>query len=85
MRTGAARMAPLLDVRGLYISFGGIQALAGIDLRIEPEEILSVIGPNGSGKTTLFNCVSGVYRASGGEIRFAGESLMGLSPDAITT
>jgi branched-chain amino acid transport system ATP-binding protein len=85
MRTGAARKAPLLDVRGLYISFGGIQALAGIDLQLEPEEILSVIGPNGSGKTTFFNCVSGVYRPSGGEIRFAGESLMGLSPDTITS
>jgi branched-chain amino acid transport system ATP-binding protein len=84
MRTGTAGKSPLLDVKGLYISFGGIQALAGIDLQLEPEEILSVIGPNGSGKTTFFNCVSGVYRPSGGEIRFAGESLMGLSPDAIT-
>lgn len=84
MRTGAARKAPLLDVKGLYISFGGIQALAGIDLQIEPEEILSLIGPNGSGKTTFFNCLSGLCRPSGGEIRFAGENLMGLSPHEIT-
>jgi branched-chain amino acid transport system ATP-binding protein len=85
MRTGATRKAPWLDVKGLYISFGGIQALAGIDLQLEPEEILSIVGPNGSGKTTFFNCVSGIYRPNGGEIRFAGESLMGLSPDEITS
>ena len=69
IRTGAARKAPLLDVSGLYISFGGIQALAGIDLQLEPEEILSVIGPNGSGKTSLFNCVTGLYRPTSGSDR----------------
>ncbi|MBM3301579.1 MAG: ATP-binding cassette domain-containing protein, partial [Deltaproteobacteria bacterium] len=52
----------LLQVNKLFISFGGIRALAGVDLSVEDNEILSVIGPNGSGKTTLFNCISGVYR-----------------------
>lgn len=74
----------LIEINGLAISFGGIQALAGIDLKAEQEEILAVIGPNGSGKTTLFNCVSGVYRPDGGEILFQGESLLGLSPDSIS-
>ncbi len=73
----------LLEINALSISFGGIQALAGIDLTVEPEEILSVIGPNGSGKTTLFNCVSGVYHQNSGEILFQGESLVRLSPDSI--
>ena len=73
----------LLEVKGLFISFGGIQALAGIDFHIEENELLAVIGPNGSGKTTLFNCISGVYRPTFGEILFEGESLLGLSPDAI--
>jgi len=73
----------LLDIRALSIRFGGIQALAGIDLHVEPEEILTVIGPNGSGKTTLFNCISGVYHPNGGEILFEGKSLLGLSPDAV--
>lgn len=73
----------LLNITGLLISFGGIQALAGIDLTLEQEEILSVIGPNGSGKTTLFNCISGVYKKDGGEIMFQGESLARLSPDSI--
>jgi branched-chain amino acid transport system ATP-binding protein len=73
----------LLRVDGLSISFGGIQALAGIDLTVESNEILSVIGPNGSGKTTLFNCISGVYHQDSGEVLFQGESLAGLSPDSI--
>jgi branched-chain amino acid transport system ATP-binding protein len=73
----------LLDIHGLLISFGGIQALAGISLTLQREEILAVIGPNGSGKTTLFNCISGVYKPDQGELKFEGESLLGLSPDAV--
>jgi branched-chain amino acid transport system ATP-binding protein len=74
---------PLLKIEGLAIRFGGIQALAGIDLLLEPEEILTVIGPNGSGKTTLFNCVSGVYRPDAGQLIFHVESILGLTPDSI--
>jgi branched-chain amino acid transport system ATP-binding protein len=73
----------LLQVNKLFISFGGIRALAAVDLRVQENEILAVIGPNGSGKTTLFNCISGVYKPTGGEILFRGENLTGLSPDAI--
>ncbi|RJX29066.1 MAG: ABC transporter ATP-binding protein [Desulfarculus sp.] len=73
----------LLEIQDLNISFGGIQALAGVDLSVEPEEILTVIGPNGSGKTTLFNCISGVYKPTSGAVRFEGESLLGLSPDSV--
>jgi len=73
----------LLKVSSLAISFGGIQALSGVDLSLEPQEILTVIGPNGSGKTTLFNCISGVYHPDSGAIQFKGESLLGLSPDSV--
>ncbi len=73
----------LLRISRLSISFGGIQALSDIDLDVEPEEILTLIGPNGSGKTTLFNCVSGVYHPDSGEVLFEGEPLSGLSPDAV--
>lgn len=73
----------LLEISRLAIAFGGIQALAGVDLELAEEEILAVIGPNGSGKTTLFNCISNVYHPDRGEILFRGESLLGLSPDAI--
>jgi len=73
----------ILRIQGLSISFGGIHALQDVDLNVIPQEILTVIGPNGSGKTTLFNCISGVYLPDGGEISFEGESLVGLSPDAV--
>jgi branched-chain amino acid transport system ATP-binding protein len=73
----------LLEIEDLSISFGGIMALAGVDLRLEEQEILTVIGPNGSGKTSMFNCISGVYRPNRGKILFEGESLLGLSPDRI--
>jgi len=73
----------ILRIQGLSISFGGIRALQDVDLKVIPEEILTVIGPNGSGKTTLFNCISGVYHPDGGEISFEGESLLGLSPDFV--
>jgi len=73
----------LLQISDLCMSFGGIQALADIDLEVEPEEILAVIGPNGSGKTTLFNCISGSYHPQKGEITFNGESLLDLSPDKV--
>jgi len=73
----------LLQIHNLSISFGGIQALSNIDISVEPEQIMSVIGPNGSGKTTLFNCISGSYRPQEGTINFNGESLLGLSPDNV--
>ncbi|PKN69396.1 MAG: ABC transporter ATP-binding protein [Deltaproteobacteria bacterium HGW-Deltaproteobacteria-12] len=73
----------LLKVDKLTVQFGGIKALTAIDFEMEEKEILAIIGPNGAGKTTLFNCVSGVYHPTSGEILFAGESLLGLSPDRI--
>lgn len=73
----------MLQLDQLAISFGGIMALAGIDLQVEHGEILSVIGPNGSGKTTMFNCISGVYRPDRGQVLFQEKSLLGLSPDAV--
>lgn len=73
----------LLKVDKLTVQFGGIKALTAIDFEMEEKEILAIIGPNGAGKTTLFNCVSGVYHPTSGEILFNGESLLGLSPDRI--
>jgi branched-chain amino acid transport system ATP-binding protein len=77
-------MDRLLEVRDLHLRFGGITALAGIDLGIAEGETLGVIGPNGSGKTSLFNCITGLYRPTSGAIAFRGESLLGLSPDRVT-
>src|SRR3954463_8651395 len=76
-------MAPLLEVRGLKRHFGGVQAVNGVDLTLEPGEILSVIGPNGAGKTTLFNLITGLIRPDSGEVTFAGQPIAGLAPDRI--
>jgi branched-chain amino acid transport system ATP-binding protein len=73
----------ILKIEKLFISFGGIRALAGVDLEVRDNEILTVIGPNGSGKTTLFNCISGVYQPTSGRIQFEGKSLLEMSPDRI--
>ncbi len=61
---------PLLEIKDVSISFGGIMALSGISLQVPDEKIIAVIGPNGSGKTTLFNCLTGIYRPDEGEISF---------------
>ncbi|HUG64120.1 MAG TPA: ATP-binding cassette domain-containing protein, partial [Gaiellaceae bacterium] len=75
--------APLLEVRGVSLSFGGLRVLDDLDLVVGQGEIVSVIGPNGAGKTTLFNVVTGVYSPDEGEIVFEGESIVGLDPHRI--
>lgn len=77
-------MSPILAISGLSKQFGGVTALAGVDLAIEEGEILGVVGPNGSGKTTLFNVVTGVHRPSGGTVLFRGQDITGLKPHAIS-
>lgn len=73
----------LLDARGLTKSFGGLTAVAGMDLAVRPGTIVGLIGPNGSGKTTLFNLVSGLSPADRGRIVFKGRDVTGLSPHRI--
>jgi branched-chain amino acid transport system ATP-binding protein len=74
----------LLELDHLSLSFGGLKAISGLDLDVAEGEIVSVIGPNGAGKTSVFNVITGVYRPSDGDVRFAGESLVGKSQHAIT-
>ncbi len=69
---------PLLSVRDVVMRFGGIVALGGVSFDVDRGQICGLIGPNGSGKTTLFNCISGIYRHSRGDINFEGQSLTGL-------
>jgi branched-chain amino acid transport system permease protein len=66
---------PVLEVRGLVKSFGGVRAVDGLDLSVGPRTIHGLIGPNGSGKTTTVNLVTGVLRADAGEIRCLGEAV----------
>jgi len=77
--------APLLELRKLSVSFGGLVVIDELDLHVDEREIVSVIGPNGAGKTTVFNLITGTYRPDGGEILLAGENLVGLRPHEITT
>jgi len=74
---------PLLEIRGLRKSFGGIQAAREIDLDVMPGSIVGIIGPNGSGKTTFFNLITGLTQPDGGKVRLAGEDVTGLSPHVI--
>ena len=71
--------APQLEVAGLDLSFGGVHALAGIDLDVVQGEIHAVIGPNGAGKTSLLNCISGLYRPQRGSIRLYGDTMRELT------
>ena len=73
----------LLEVRGVTKHFGGLAALAGVDITVEVGEIVGLIGPNGSGKTTLFHCVAGTLTPDGGDVRLRGQSLVGAAPHVV--
>lgn len=74
---------PQLVAKGVTKRFGGLVAVYGLDLEIEPRAIVSVIGPNGAGKTTLFNCIAGWYRIDEGELIFEGHPIDKLRRDQI--
>ena len=74
---------PLLDLQNVSKHFGGLAAVQDVNLQIWPGEIISIIGPNGAGKTTVFNLITGIYRATTGDVRMAGASLIGLTPDRV--
>jgi branched-chain amino acid transport system ATP-binding protein len=73
----------MLSVVGLTKRFGGFTALSDVSFEVREGEILGLIGPNGSGKTTAFNCISGALAPTAGTITFKGQSVAGLTPDAI--
>ena len=68
---------PLLDVRGLSIRFGGLVAVAEVDLKLAASEIVCIIGPNGAGKSTLLNLISGIYRPTAGSVALEGRDITG--------
>ncbi len=70
--------APILQVKGLRVAYGAIEALHGIDLEVPAGEVVALIGANGAGKTTTLRAVSKMLRPSGGAVRFLGEDVTGL-------
>lgn len=59
-----------LDIDGVFLAFGGVQALSGVSFQVHQSEIAAIIGPNGAGKTSLLNCISGLYHPQEGRIAF---------------
>jgi len=82
-------MEPILEVQKLTMDFGGLRALDVLDLTVYEGEIVALIGPNGSGKTTFFNCITGIYPPTKGEMLIAPpgkkrQRLNGLKPNIVT-
>lgn len=73
-------MSPLLQVRDLSKSFGGVQAVRSVNFEIGRGELLALIGPNGAGKSTCFNMLNGQLRPDQGSVRLEGRELVGLAP-----
>ncbi|MDF2230969.1 ABC transporter ATP-binding protein [Albimonas sp. CAU 1670] len=73
----------LLEVSDIHVRYGDMVALRGLDLRVEEGEVVCIIGPNGAGKSTALAAVAGGVRPYRGEIRFAGEPILGTPPDKI--
>jgi branched-chain amino acid transport system ATP-binding protein len=73
----------LLELNKVTKRFGGLVAVQDVDLQVRSGEIVSIIGPNGAGKTTVFNLITGIYRPTSGDIRLAGKTTVGLSPDQV--
>jgi len=73
-------MSPVLEVRSLTKSFGGLVAVDGVSFEVREGEILGLIGPNGSGKSTLFNCILGQLAPTSGEVRIGSRVITGIRP-----
>ncbi|HQF04536.1 MAG TPA: ABC transporter ATP-binding protein [Phycicoccus sp.] len=72
--------AVVLDVKGLSVAFGGVQAVDGLTFQVREGEVLSVIGPNGAGKTSAFNCITGFYKPQSGQVAFKGDDITAGRP-----
>ena len=75
--------APILDIRNVSKFFGGLAANADVSFSMDEGMIMGLIGPNGAGKTTLFNCITGFYPPSRGDVLFRGRRINGLTPDRV--
>jgi branched-chain amino acid transport system ATP-binding protein len=71
---------PMLKIKGLQVNYGGIQAVKGVDLEIQPGELVTLIGANGAGKTTTMKAITGLKPYTIGDIEYMGESIKGIAP-----
>jgi branched-chain amino acid transport system ATP-binding protein len=76
-------MAAILEVDEINLRFGGVTAINDVSFDVAEGELFAIIGPNGAGKTSIFNTISQVYLPQQGDIRWRGESIMGLRPDKV--
>src|SRR5690349_20752704 len=74
----------MLELSDVSRQFGGLHALAGVNMTIPQGKVVGLIGPNGAGKTTLINCISGLDHPTGGRITFSGHNISRSSPHHIT-
>jgi branched-chain amino acid transport system ATP-binding protein len=82
-------MNPVLEVRSISQNFGGLRALSEVDIDVRQGEIVALIGPNGAGKTTFFNCITGIYNPTEGDIFLTAKNgnrarINGRKPNEIT-
>jgi branched-chain amino acid transport system ATP-binding protein len=77
-------MSLILETKGLTKHFGALQAINGIDFKLEEGEVRAIIGPNGAGKSTFFNLLTGIIPPSGGSIFFRGQEITGLRPEKVS-
>ncbi len=77
-------MPPILALQQLQKRFGGVVAVDGVDLAVQPGEIHALIGPNGSGKSTTINLITGVYTPTAGQVVFQGRPIGGLPPHRVS-
>jgi branched-chain amino acid transport system ATP-binding protein len=75
---------PILEARKVTRRFGGLVAVREVDLTVGQGQIIGLIGPNGAGKTTFFNCITGMFAPSEGDVLFQGRRINGFPPDRIT-
>ena len=73
--------APLLEVRGITVTFGGLTAVDDLSFQVRKGTVHALIGPNGAGKSTVFNCISRYYRPARGSILLDGQDILGIRGD----
>ncbi|MBR4808547.1 MAG: ATP-binding cassette domain-containing protein, partial [Lachnospiraceae bacterium] len=73
----------LLEIKDLHVSYGGIQAVKGIDIEVPKGEIVTLIGANGAGKSTTLRTIAGLVKAKKGSIKFKGNELRGMKTNDI--